>query len=138
MSGFAVAILAIDKFFTDGWAARTPIAYSNGPAFEPPAGAAWVRLNTVPGQSIARSLGPSILYRWPGVTYVQIFTPLMQGQGDGLALADAAAAIFREQTFTTSDGGVLRFRAPSLTPVGGEGQFWQVNVACPFQRDRAG
>lgn len=140
MAGFAAAFLAIDALFASEWKVagqpRTAVAYENAPAFEPPADAAWVRIRTQAADAMQASLGPGPLYRWTGVTTVQVFTPPNIGTGMGLMLADAVADLFRARVIPTSDAGIVRFRAPSITVVGVEGAYWQANVVCPFQRDK--
>jgi hypothetical protein len=117
-----------------------PVAYDNS-AFDPVSDALdaggnpapWVRLTIVPGDGFQASLGTPKIWRSTGIVVVQIFAPL--GQGDGLAneLADEVAVVFRGVSL-----GRVIFRAPSLTRIGPDGAWYQVNVATPYQSDLAG
>jgi hypothetical protein len=70
------------------------------------------------------------LVRHPGLVTLNVRTPAGNGDGDALDLADKAAAIFRNVTFSG-----LTFRAPTVRPVGAEGGWYLVQVDCPFHRD---
>jgi hypothetical protein len=139
---FAQTANAIRAHFTVEWLQlrpTVPIAYDNA-AFDPaldaldPDGdpAPWVRFTVLPGDGFQASLGTPKVWRSTGVAVIQIFAPL--GEGDGLAneLADDVTAVFRG----ISLGGVI-LRAPSLTRIGPDGAWYQVNVATPYQSDLA-
>ena len=79
------------------------------------------------------------LIRHMGAIVVQVFTPLSQGGGEGLNLADQVVAIFRRWETPEAPGvPVIRFRMPSrVRQVRTQsGDLWhQTNVYCPFERD---
>jgi hypothetical protein len=136
------AFQAIMDHFRAGWVSapgvpRTPVHYPNAP-FTPPDGAAWARLAILPGEGRRMSLGTgqSRLRRWVGVVTVQVFTPFGQGDAGITALTDAAEALFDETRLTAS--GTLRFGVPTTRVIGKSGSWWQQNMTCPFDRDRAG
>ena len=137
---FAADANAIRERFATQWFAlrpSVPVAYDNT-AFDPaidarhPDGdpAPWLRLAVLPGDGFQASLGIPRVWRSTGVAVVQVFTSA--GQGDGLAneLADDAASVFRGVSLSG-----LVFRAPSLTRIGAEGAWYQVNVSTPYQSD---
>ncbi len=116
---------------------EAPVAYDNI-AFDPAVDAVdafgnpvpWVRLTLIPGDGFQASLGTPKVWRSTGVVSVQIFVPVGQGDGTARELADDAAGVFRGQLVE----GVT-FRAPSLTRIGPEGAWYQINVATPYQSD---
>jgi hypothetical protein len=62
---------------------------------------------------------------------ISVFTLLAQGDATALALADAAAGIFRNWGGTN-----IRCRQPRIVNIGPDGQGWyQINVEIPFIRD---
>ena len=139
---FTATAQSIRSRFTDEWTLVRPgiaIAYDNA-AFDPERDARdgnrnpapWVRLTIIPGEGFQASLGTPRVWRSTGVAVVQIFTPLARGDGAAHGLADDTAAIFRG---TRVDGVV--FRAPSLTRIGPEGAWYQMNVSTPFHADLA-
>jgi hypothetical protein len=73
---------------TDGLVAHTPGFQVQGDindGFEPPANEPWARISFVDGaETIAVKGGATALARSPILVYVDLFTPL--GEGDGLAV----------------------------------------------------
>jgi hypothetical protein len=139
---FAEDANAIRACFAGLWSLlrpTVPVAFDNS-AFDPARDAQdasgdpapWVRLTIVPGEGFQASLGTPRIWRSTGIVMVQVFAPLGQGDGPANELADDAAAVFRG----VSLGSVI-FRAPSLTRIGSDGAWYQVNVATPFQSDMA-
>jgi hypothetical protein len=137
---FADDANAIRSRFATEWPPlrpTVPVAYDNA-AFDPAADARdadgdpapWVRLTIIPGDGFQASLGTPRVWRSTGLVTVQVFVPL--GQGDGLAreLADDVAGLFRGVSLSG-----LIFRAPSLTRIGADGAWYQINVATPYQAD---
>ena len=137
---FAEYANAIRERFAVQWfplRPTVPVAYDNT-AFDPavdardPDGnpAPWLRLTVLPGDGFQASLGIPKVWRSTGIAVVQVFTPT--GQGDGLAneLADDAASVFRGVSLPG-----LIFRAPSLTRIGAEDAWYQINVSTPYQSD---
>ena len=136
---FAQIAGAIRARFSTEWPQlrpSAPVAYDNT-AFDPTrdaldAGgrnlASWVRLTIIPGDGFQASLGTPRVWRATGIVVVQVFSPLGEGDGSAYSLADDVAAIFRGVTVQ----GVV-FRAPSLTHIGPDGAWYQINVATPFQ-----
>ena len=116
-----------------------PVAYDNV-AFDPGRDALdaernpapWVRMTIIPGEGFQASLGTPRVWRSTGVAVVQVFVPLAQGDAGAYGLADDVATIFRG----VSVDGVV-FRAPSLTRIGPDRSWYQINVATPFQADLA-
>lgn len=78
-------IVAAVERALDNFEAGFPVQGDINDAFEPPADRAWARVAFVDGaESIAVKGGATALARSPILVYVDIFTPL--GDGDGLAV----------------------------------------------------
>src|SRR5512143_941774 len=90
---------AIEERFHDNWTATplSKVAWDNV-AFAPPPNDEWVRLSIVGGDSNRMTIGSS-LHRSVGIIYVSCFVPVAKGSARAFALADAAAAIFRDAEF---------------------------------------
>lgn len=126
---------AIRTLFNAGWGNTTEIAYENEP-FTPPSDESYVSLVIRPDDAFQHEIGSTqVTFRHPGLIFVMIFSPPDKGNAVSLALADTAAAIFRRQTSSFTDGRIL-YRAPTITPIGitDEGYF-HVNVVIPYLRD---
>lgn len=95
----------------------------------------WCRLSVLFGQSEQASIGSpaSNRYRTVGIMTAQLFLPVGKGEKNLYVMADYIVAAFRSVT----DTGVT-FRTPSITQVGRDESFWQVNVDCPFYADEIG
>lgn len=135
MVGMVEENTAIRTLFNTGWAGATPVAYENE-KFTPPTDAAYASLIVRPDSAFQHEMGSTqVTFRHPGLIFIMIFSPPDQGNAAGIALADAAADIFRRQSSTFTDGRIL-YRAPSITPIGitDEGYF-HINVVIPYIRD---
>lgn len=126
---------AIRTLFNTGWAGATAIAYENEP-FTTPDDASFVKLFVKPDNAFQHEIGSeNVTFRHPGLIFVMIFSPPDQGNAASLVLADNAAAIFRRQTSSYTDGRIL-YRAPTITPIGiTEEGYFHVNVVIPYIRD---
>ncbi len=126
---------AIRTLFNTGWASATPIAYENEP-FDPPDDESYVSLVIRPDDAFQNEIGSTMVqFRHPGLIFVMIFSPPDQGNAAALALADNAAAIFRRQSSSFTDGRIL-YRAPTITPIGiTDDGYFHVNVVVPYLRD---
>jgi len=79
------AIVAVVSEALDVYEQDFPVQGDINDAFEPPADRAWARVSFVDGaENIAIMGGATALARSPILVYVDIFTPL--GDGDGLAV----------------------------------------------------
>lgn len=114
--------------------ANYPIAWPNV-EFTPPASTAWVRFAPADAGAEIASFGDpgNNVYRHSGLLTVMIFSPLNQGDGPALALADTAAAIFRG--WTDAAVGLRVRQAPFIRRIGAEKSWYHVNVLIPFERD---
>lgn len=109
-----------------------PTQYDNA-QFAVPQTGAWATWSVIQADSLQASTGGGNggeRYRTLGLGEAQIFTALEEGPQPALALADKVRAAFRRVT----QSGVV-FESPSLSVVGREGKWWQVNVTCPFYAD---
>jgi hypothetical protein len=101
-------------------------------AFTPSDNTPWVRLTLREGEANLSAFGGGKNnYRHPGNVQAQVFVPV--GTGDGLAreIADFIASIFRGKRLSS----IRFFNAPYINTIGPDGDWFQVNVICPFEYD---
>lgn len=114
--------------FAAGWGLATPIAWPNT-RFDVPE-SAWVRYTDLPTISANAAIGEAgnCLVRHIGQIIVQVFTPMDQGPGTGILLAEAATGIFEN---TTVDN--IHIFACSIEVFGDDGHGWhQINATIPY------
>lgn len=132
MSALAV-VTAVRSRWQAQWS-HTSTAHENQ-AYTPVAGSAWVRLTVRPAGAQQASLGTPSLDRHSGIVFLQIFTPLDQGQDRSQWLADRAAAVFRKVDVAASPGSMV-FGVPYQAVAETGGDNWhQINVVCPYTFD---
>ena len=126
----------LETHFLENWP-ETEIDWENveaSPELEADkqAGSPWVRFTIQNGQAFAAAIGGDpLMYRSPGVVFVQVFTKSGIGTAIGAGLADKVAAIFRGKRLT----GGIHCQAPTVTRIGRDGSWFQFNVSIPFYRD---
>ena len=133
MASFKDARVAIESRFSTMWGATTPISWENA-RFEQTAGTSFVHLNVFGGRSFQASMGDvsNRLFRDPGQIEITIFTPIDDGPGPGLDLADSVAAIFRAVEFS----GVLTFAPRIGRPESTDnGNWYSTTVLTTYQFD---
>lgn len=116
---------------------RVPVAWPGrafDPAvdFNPSTHDGWCAITIRGGEGQQASLeGPGRRrWRYPGVIFVQVFTPTGAGLNTALGIADDVAAALRG----VSVSGVV-LRAASVQPLGRDAGWEQVNVSCPYRFD---
>lgn len=129
---FADERAAIEARFAANWSS-TRVKYENT-QFEQPR-TAWVALYILNGEGKQISLGDDPLHRYAGVIMVQIHVPESSGTQTGRAYADTIAAIFRRQQFSNGSSGTITCRTPYISSIAGRDGWYQINLACPYQRD---
>jgi len=107
-----------------------PTVYDNAPPSSQPEDAKWARVWIVWGDSLLVEIGAQKNFRTVGQLVANLFLPVEKGDKDLLAVADTIRSAFRAVTVS----GVV-FRSPSITTVGRTGNWWQVDVSCPFYTD---
>lgn len=136
---FNAALMAAKAHFNASWvvgaAPRTPVHWPNQEPFLPPATGAWARFSMTFGEGRRVALGGR-MDRWVGQVVVQIFAPIGTGDGAAWQLSDAVFDIFGADRSLFTGDGRLRFWTPTARPVPGNSGWFQINVICPFQRDR--
>jgi len=92
----------------------------------------WATFSIVEAIREQRTLGNSPDYRTTGTCFIQLFAPASTGEVTVRTLADFVVDAFSRVT----DTGVT-FRTPTIRPVGRReaGDWWQLNVSCPFYYD---
>lgn len=117
--------------FSNNWTAtRWTVDGQHG--FKPPTNAAWVRLSIVDSDSAQVSMGNNPRFRHFGTIVAQVYVPEGDGSRAARSHADTIAGIFRNKYFGTP---VINTKAPSLTVIGENEGWYQVNVLIPFQWD---
>lgn len=92
-----------------------------------------VRFTILPGQSFQGEFGWPSTYRHPGVAIAQVFGRLHVGIDAILELADIIYLAFNNRLDDN-----IHYQTVYVTNVGnveGFGDWWQVNVTCPFFAD---
>ena len=112
-----------------------PIEYPNQPAFQKPdaddAEPLWGRLSIQDSDRNRVDFGGAkSRRRASGAMVVQLFYPQEKGTKDVDAAAKTLALLFQSVTIS----GVV-FRTPNVRTIGRTGEWWQVNVECPFYAD---
>ena len=95
---------------------------------------AYFEIVLLPGSKIALAERGNHTVEDPGRLVLHILTPIDQGTGQGDALADLAADLWRDMTLTDTFGR-LTFGTPSppQTGVGTDDQaWWRTTVSIPF------
>lgn len=125
------ALLTQIKTQLDVSQASLPIAWPNID-YNPSEGTSWARVTILGGEARIASIGiaGSRRYRAAGTVSIQIFVPSGQGANVGLAIADDIAAALRG---VTTSGVVLM--ATTISPVGRDGAYYQINTSTPFRYD---
>ena len=118
--------IAIEDRLENFWM-FTPIDYENI-SFNQPNNTPWVRLNILNGATEYRAL--QYKKRYNGIINVQIFVPIKSGTSIARQYADSVCSIFDSTTFETVVCDVA-----SVTIVGADAKWYQINVDTPYWRD---
>lgn len=105
----------------------TPVAWQNI-TFTPPNNSEWIRLNILNGSTEYRAM--PLLKRYNGIINVQIFVPIKTGTSIARDYADKISDIFDSVTFDNVVCDVA-----SVTEVGADAKWYQINVDTPYWRD---
>ena len=105
----------------------TPIDYDNI-SFNQPNNSSWIRLNILNGATEYRAL--QYKKRYNGIINVQIFVPVKTGTSIARDYADTVCSIFDSQVFDSVSCDVA-----SVTIVGADAKWYQINVDTPYWRD---
>ena len=97
-------------------------------AFDQPNNNPWIRLNILNGATVYRAL--QYKKRYNGIINVQIFVPIKSGTSIAREYADTVCAIFDSQKFDSVYCDVA-----SVTIVGADAKWYQINVDTPYWRD---
>lgn len=135
--GFASTALVLRERFETFWT-YSGIAWQNVSLDEVQKQAqendtGWVRFNVLFGQQIAVGLGGdgSTLYRGAGVVMIELYTPRGTSQELSEQWADLASGIYRGKELAPE----ITCRAPTVTTVGDEQDWYHVNVSIDFEFD---
>lgn len=127
---------AIHTLFETAWGSTTKIKWENE-AWDYKDAKPYVALTIVTdGVATQASLNDNAIHRYGGTVIVQVFQKERTGTSDALKLSGKVASIFGGGAFCKADSGLLRFRTPSLLTVGPNNGWYQINVRCPYFRDK--
>ena len=140
MSSFSDELQAIESRFKTQWDAGSysaiPVSYENVD-FNPPNNALYVAVFVRPGNAEQVSLGSGTQWsRYFGVIIISVFVPANKQRATAHDLANAAANVFHRAQFSTGVSGTITCRVPYETVVGTSGGRFQIDVTCPFKRDK--
>ena len=125
---FKTAQISIEKKFATGFTACR-ISYQNVD-FKSDLYETFAELQIADGEALRKTIGPNPLIRSTGVISVNIYTPRNIGSVTGRALADMAAAVFRDAVFDS-----ITCRSPVVRNVGSLNGRYVVNMTVGFFRD---
>ena len=121
---------AIETYFKNKWGKTTKVLWDNS-RLKPDATGAYVRLSIINGAGAQISIGGTQLHRTENQVQVQIFDKKGKGKKTLLELADMV-----ETMFTNLQIDSIQFRSAYLIDVGEINEYYQINVVCPFYRNR--
>jgi len=105
----------------------TPVDWDNI-SFKQPNNSSWIRLTIFNGATEYRAL--QYKKRYNGIINVQIFVPIKTGSTIARGYADTICSIFDSQVFDSVSCDVA-----SVTIVGADAKWYQINVDTPYWRD---
>jgi hypothetical protein len=112
------------------------VAHDNAPFAEPTvSGSRWCRFSVLPGETDAREIGCSTV-RATGIALASVFVQVELGDKLALEAADSIVAAFRLVTYSNA-GTTVVFQSPSVTNVGRDGAWFQINISIPWYSDNA-
>jgi len=131
------ARIAIEKRVADNWTA-TPIRYwSSGVPFAVPATAyIAVQIEEFDARQITLGTTPQT-HRYFGQITIQVLVPERTGTKAAAGYCDTLDDLFRRQQFSHGNSGLFTCRTPQKREVGTRDGWYQVNLAIPYQRDKA-
>ena len=120
---------AIENYFKSVWNDTTIILWEN--TRQTPPNSTYVHVSTTNGLAQATSLGTTQIHKSVGIFTVQLFVKKGAGLGEAYNLADIIVNAFSHKQLDS-----IQFQIPNITEVGEIDEFYQLNVSCPFYRNR--
>ena len=105
----------------------TPVSWENI-TFSEPNNSAWIRLNILNGATEYRAI--NYKKRYNGIINVQIFVPIKTGTTVARQYSDIICSLFDSVIFDT-----VVCDTSSVTIVGSDTKWYQINVDTPYWRD---
>ena len=105
----------------------TPVSWENI-TFSEPNNSAWIRLNILNGATEYRAI--NYKKRYNGIINVQIFVPIKTGTAIARQYSDIICSLFDSVIFDT-----VVCDTSSVTIVGSDAKWYQINVDTPYWRD---
>jgi len=124
----AVSTRFKEQLVDTGDIAASNVSYDNDAMIEPAMSGVWCRVSVRTNNSDQTEYGTQKRFRITGVLFVQVFSPINQGDAEALALADKIDVAFK-----SLNAGGVRYFTPSITPIGRDLSWWQINITCPFK-----
>lgn len=139
MSEFADVRIVIEEYFeTEITAGESVVTGWDNSDVDQPENAVWCRCTVMEVEDTQVSIGhPTKRFRKWGALGAEVYGPVDKGTKDINALCSTIAQKFRSAQLgsgTESDPYVF-FRAPTTKVVGRSGNYYQIDVICPFYAD---
>lgn len=126
---FADAQLAIESRFNDNFSS-CDIKFENV-VYNPEPGQSYAEIYVIESENYRADIGTNNpLHRTMGIISVNVYTTRHIGSKTGRTLADAAAVVFRDASFSG-----ITCRSALVRNVGESGDWFVVNMTCEFYRD---
>lgn len=126
---FAQAQMDIETRFYQNFTA-CPVKYENVD-YDPQPGTSYAEIYVVESDNRRADIGTNNpLHRTLGLISVNVYTKKFIGSKTGRTLADTAADVFRDASFSN-----ITCRSPLVRNVGEVGDWFVVNMTCEFYRD---
>lgn len=90
----------------------------------------WIRIRVMPAGARQVSLGNNPLFRYRGITLIQVYIKDGIGVGRANILADHVSDLFRNLVL-----GRIHFGVPEATKMGNKDGWYGLNVDCPYYRE---
>lgn len=128
-TGYGDEQAAIEQHLVTQWGNRTVIVHPNSEAA--PAGAEHIEWQIISQEAFnVAGMATQKEVRHPGMLRVDIRVPLGTGDGPARDHGDYLMDLFRNTSIDR-----ITFRAPTLRALGRDGDYYRVQVDCPFWRD---
>ena len=98
--------------------------------FTKPSDSIWARCSIFTASSTQVDICETPRIRTLGTIIFNVFVPVGKGDKEAREFADIIKSKFR--LVTVDD---VLYRVPTISPVGRDKTWWQVNVTCPYQFD---
>lgn len=111
-----------------------PIQWPNS-EFAEPKNAPWGVFNFIDGDPFPASVGSGRVNRYVGIIQIDVLVPEDTDMVAGMDMAETAAQVYADKTFTIEPGHYVRFKTGKIEAVGRQNGSYRFMARVPFQRD---